>query len=708
MVDLKKLPPIVANMIEVISTRNTQTPLESILTSVNYSLSKLTTNLHVSMDLGDGVPINCNVFAFNFIKSGAGKDSVLNMIEEFYLSKFKENIYVAFEKRKVSVIDKRTMELIDEGYAEDELAEKLDEEFGGITKYIFDLSEGTIEGVKNLRETCEIFNIGASSIQIDELALNFGKSADIFTIALESYDRGNHKAKVTKSNKSSREVYGVSTNMLCYSSPAKIFDGGKLEEQLLGLYEQGLGRRSFYCFPEEYPEPSNDPKVRRQKMIESSKLLNEAKETICEDLGNLCVPKNFQKLLPVEDSAGDLIMDYQILNENKSKLIDKEVEQIELAHRHWKTIKLAGIYAFISGSDSITKEHVEQAMYVADLSGEAFNRMINQPPIYERMFEYMSSKKEVTDVDLEEQEWYKGNMKNKKDLINLTRAYGFRNDNVFRTREVEGVNFYSFVGVPKTNPEKITVSISKDITTGFKKQTVPFSDLYQVITHPDFKYSAGTFKGGHRNKENYEQKQNLIIIDIDDGMKYETAKAMFSDYNCLLATTKSHQKDKKGLVCDRFRIIFMTDRTIKLDSETYGNFMSNIYEFLGVPADKSCKDSSRFYYGAEGEYHYTGGERLLEISNLIPDTTKEKEYKVKRESRGISSMDNTEQYYIQQEEYGRNNSCNAYAWVLKLEGFDYETIETKVVDLNEKFLKPLTSKELSSTVLKSIKSKMED
>ena len=57
---------------------------------------------------------------------------------------------------------------------------------------------------------------------------------------------------------------------------------------------------------------------------------------------------------------------------------------------------------------------------------------------------------------------------------------------------------------------KVTVSISKDITKDFKRLKVPFSKL-QDLVKSDYNYSAGSFVDGYRNIKNYGNYQDIII-----------------------------------------------------------------------------------------------------------------------------------------------------------------------------------------------------
>jgi hypothetical protein len=143
----------------------------------------------------------------------------------------------------------------------------------------------------------------------------------------------------------------------------------------------------------------------------------------------------------------------------------------------------------------------------------------------------------------------------------------------------------------------VTVSISEHITENFKQLKVPFYKVMDLVKSK-FNYSAGSFKDGYRKKENYVNYSDLIILDVDNGLTLKEAHQKFLPYNHIIATTKSHQKEKNGLVCDRFRVILPTETPITLDSKEYDILMRGVmreYNFV----DQSCKDSSRFYYPAK-------------------------------------------------------------------------------------------------------------
>ncbi len=115
------------------------------------------------------------------------------------------------------------------------------------------------------------------------------------------------------------------------------------------------------------------------------------------------------------------------------------------------------------------------------------------------------------------------------------------------------------------------------------------------------------------------------------------------------------------------------------------------------------------FYGAEGEYWYSEGTKLFEISSLIPDTTKDTERKTMLSRSGIGSSDGIERILLEEAIVGgRSNAIIRYGLFLVDEGYDYESVENKILEFNDKLPDGLSIKELKSTVLKTVSKKYKD
>lgn len=167
---------------------------------------------------------------------------------------------------------------------------------------------------------------------------------------------------------------------------------------------------------------------------------------------------------------------------------------------------------------------------------------------------------------------------------------------------------------------------------GYKtKQCETLVDVVSTVKSNYRCYSAGVFTDGKAKDDNWQQgKQTLLILDIDDGLSLDRAKDIFSEYKAVIITSKSHGKDKNGLVCDRYRVIIQLSKPIDCTKEEYKDTMSFIMCYKYTFIDKQCKDPSRIYFGytdENTEVIYTQSEQLFDFSEWTEKMKKSKDIK---------------------------------------------------------------------------------
>jgi len=699
-----KLNPLVLKIMNSIKMVKDDIPDSLLLMVTNYSLAEVSSNLRAKLRLYDSTVKPLNNYTYIFGESGIGKDISLTALNNIFITKFKEKMEIGFNKHKAKYWEQRTMTLVDEDC--EDVEGEIKEEMRLVSPFSYRISSGTDAGVSKYRVTSGHYKIGAINLVVDEMGINYASLRSLIGLMLSTYEDGNSEARQLKES-GYAAVSGVPSNFLGYSSPALAFDGGATEKMIIDDLSQGMGRRSFFAYVDkpERKELSAEERVKASRAKSDENRVHS--KDIAEHMVSLAKPKYMYKEITLSEEAEIALAAYGIKCENVVKSIEdiSDVEKIELLNRAWKATRLAGIYAFISKAEEVNAEFAEQAIYVAEISGSAFKRICNQPQAFERTFEFIKKRKKTSDVDLIKQAWFPKNMTMKRGMLSLARAYGYEQDYLFRLKEVEGVEFYSFVEVPKTDINDITISISKDLTKGYKKKKVPFDVIHEVICNPDFCYSMSIFKGGHRKQSNAQGGQTLLILDIDEKMSLNTAQMMFNNYKCMTATTRSHQIEKNGVVTDRFRIIFIMDRKLNLTPDDYKLFMQNMVEKLGVGdiVDRSCLEVGRGFYGANGSHWYSDGEKLIETADCIPSTQKTQERKAMLSSSGIGSLDGVERYLLEESIVGnRSNNILKYAMFIKDSGYEYRDAKEKVLDFNSKLPEPLTVKEITNTILKTL------
>lgn len=141
---------------------------------------------------------------------------------------------------------------------------------------------------------------------------------------------------------------------------------------------------------------------------------------------------------------------------------------------------------------------------------------------------------------------------------------------------------------------KITSNIKLDkgdTTRGKVTEVKSLNKLADLILKE--KYSMGLFKDSIVKKANFVYCE-AIALDFDKDYTLKQAKEDFSKFQCIIATTKSHRKEKNGEVHDRFRVIVFLTEPIR-DNKTYLRTFRKLQTAF-PKLDNQCSNSSRWFY----------------------------------------------------------------------------------------------------------------
>lgn len=106
-------------------------------------------------------------------------------------------------------------------------------------------------------------------------------------------------------------------------------------------------------------------------------------------------------------------------------------------------------------------------------------------------------------------------------------------------------------------------------------------------------WAPGVFKENARSAANFKQVE-FLVLDVDSGCTLEEAKEKFKDYAHAILTSRNHQKEKNGVVADRFRVILPLIEPVCTQADYEATWLEAQAKWPFI--DKSCKDVSRMYY----------------------------------------------------------------------------------------------------------------
>lgn len=672
--------------------------------SVAYYFAKVASMMRTDIQTHDRGIIPVSLYAMNLASSGHGKGHSTNIIEDQVLLPFRERFLnetfpgIA-SKNLAKLAIKRAIKYDVE---EDDMLEKLNKEFESLGTLAFSFDSGTPAAVKQMRHKLLMADAGSVNFEMDEIGSNLMGNVDVLATFLELYDIGKVKPKLTKNtveNKRVEEIEGrTPTNLLLFGTPSKLLNGGKTEEELWAMFETGYARRCFFGFDRTH---NSKMKLTPEQIYDmmTSNTSSKYIDDLALKLRKLADPVNFNITLTMTKAVSLLLIEYKLHCEQQARTLrdHEEVKKAEVSHRYYKALKLAGAYAFIDGAKDITEDHLYAAIKLAEESGEAFAQLLTRERNYVKLAKYIADVgREITQVDLvEDLPFYKGSEAQKKDMMTLAVAYGYKNNIIIKRSYSDGIEFLEGESMDITDLGKMTLSYSQDITHGFKADYAPFDSLHKVTCASGYHYAAHHFKDGHRAGPNAIPGFNMVMVDVDNGISLASAQLLLKDYKCMFATTKRHTKS-----ANRFRIIFPLTHEVKLDAVHYSKFMENVFKWLPFKVDNATKDIARKWESFNGEYYYQEGE-LLDAMLFIPQTRKEEEQTKK--FMDMQSMDNLERWFFSNTNTGnRSNQIIKYALALVDNGYSIEGVRNSVLQFNQKLKEGLPEEEIHRTIMTTV------
>jgi hypothetical protein len=555
-----------------------------------------------------------NYYGLVFAKSNSGKSFILNLL----LKMFNESDY---EKMLLSLFNSRTSILPNGEQNDTALQRKFIKAFPPIKK------DSTTQAIHKAAEaigTAACTN-GSFNIYSDEFFAN--ASEPILDMLVEGHD-GIYKAPMIKGKKDEEfleynDIEGLTTNVLGLSSVAAIMKDQKRLSSFIGEMERAWFKRSFVYFNDSFktefvpdeltsnPEPSNELKY----------LLDMGREAVTECPVEITVDPDTLVLFHKKRKE-------YINGDNKSRfagLLDI-----------YKTLKLAGILACSNFRTTISVEDWNKAVKFDEESFRHSENFCSLEHPHIRVFAEVS-KGSQNEHELVESGIMPGAKNKRADILELVNQLAYKKNKRFVIAG-DKIRKFSIVDLEINKLDKMIISTSAkrsakpEMEINFKSQEVAFfgsgMSVEGLLTSNVQSYCLNHFEAtdkapdGHRKKEYVIPGQNMIAWDIDEGMSIAEMKNILEPYQYLMYTTKSHRKDKGGVICDRFRVIIPTKTTFYVNPEEHKGLYENLARVLNIPSyDVATRNQGRLWFvNPEGQVFKKEDGDLLDVRCCIPET----------------------------------------------------------------------------------------
>jgi len=668
---------------------------------VAFYLAMSASAMRCSIKSADGSTIPVNMYAVNLAPSGAGKGKSTTFIEERvtdqFDSNFVNNVWPVMAERNLPVLANKIAAR--NGTDPDREHDKVQAEFATLGAPLLIFDSGTAPAIKQLRDKLIMADSGSASLIVDEIGANIASNMELYTAYLELFDQGKIRKKLIKSTKDAsryEEFKGKTpTNMLMFGVPIKLFDGGATEDLFYSLLLQGMARRCFFSYCRLHLRQSEKtPLDLYHEMIAQSQ--DQSIELMSDWLGDLADPVHMHKNITIPKDVALIFIEYRLNCEAQADKLGEhdEMRKNEMSHRYFKSMKLAGAYAFYDGSPEVLEEHAYAAIKLAEDSGDAFKEMLSRDRSYAKLAKYIADiERPVTQADLvEDLPFYKGTNSYRQEMLHLATAYGYQNNILIKKSYEDGIEFIRGETLKRTDEDNVIVSYSTDMATGYRSERGKFTELHKLTAAEGMHWCNHHFDQEHRKEDNALSGFNIIVLDIDHGVNLSTAQLMLKDYKALFYTTKRHTDSD-----NRFRVVMPINYELALDAKDYKEFMNNVFNWLPFEVDVATGQRARKWLSNPGDHFYQDGD-LLDVLPFIPKTSKNEEFKATVLDQ--QGMDNLERWIINNTGDGnRNNMLLRFAMILVDGNFAYDDVMQRVNSLNDKLPDSLLEEEIMTTVM---------
>jgi hypothetical protein len=515
----------------------------------------------------------------------------------------------------------------------------------------------------------------------------------------------------------------VPVNIFGSATLDKYIESPHIQRRLKQDMVDGCARRFFVCCPdkaEERTKPS-DHKFDQKRKEDAIDMLQ-----FCGDIFLKLWESFFgdnKRQVTFSQDARDMIAEYSVkCVERKGTKFDGAnwKYDVEMDGRNMKVMKVAAIFALMNGKTVINGENVCHAIYFVEYYSQHYYRFAATPVHGEahRIFKYLHYHENTpfTRSDFAATGGYESARDGKGGMFNDTMRMVAEIAATQNCRLIEEsrlrVLYYTIVRCDDVLAP-VTISMSEDKAKRYRPITCAFEDLPKhIISKHAQHYSAFTFNNEYRNQPNSNRMNDIFILDIDDGLSLKDATTKFKAFNCFLITTRNHQRDKNGKVCDRFRVIIkLTGQFTYRDNDHFKSIVQYFATKHDIPADPTCYEVARMYFTSptDAKHVRINGKdlSLMQYDLSEEKMTESQSFKPLRQTQAGSIAEFEEwatKCYDHNASVGcRNNTLFRIAAWAKDSGFARDYWKDFILYLDRKSPHPVGEREITQTLFASAK-----
>ncbi len=603
--------------------------------------------------------IPVNVYAINISPSGSSKDMSMNLSTEILSDAEKvitDQRLIDMENKAKRVATKKNREAIKKEKPDIKEEDIVDSDSGWelMLKPISAIdmkgatSEGLLAELANVEKSGDIGNL---FMKISELATELRSNTNLdrtIMVVSELFDAGQVAADVVKTAELKvAAIEGIGISMLAHTSPSAFITDPKLVEKLKTIIGTYMGRRAFFLITslndatasiEISDDLESEATLRRSNLHKHTDLADEISKHAINMVSRLLLKDEHNNRLTLSDGAAKLYSMYYLLNTKYRRLaymldegFNSEGLLPEIAGRHWRASKLAGIWSLMEGESVISTKTMANAIYFTELTGRGLRKilaLIDLQP-FERFVKATTTGEIGKSIRFDTLLKQKYVHSIRKDVVQtfLVAVNSALKGTVLCTPDFEKniINIKSIeqsTGEYGTSTIKFNKTDSKEYRKdksfkGFKHIKHKLSDLVTLLKG-DFAYSPFEFKDGMRSNDNIISETNYIVFDVDESeIPMEIWHETYLSGTSHIISTTSDSTNKH-----KFRLLLPIAQKIGSDKNVYKYVLNRIADELMLTIDPQSTVLSQpifSYNGAVVLDNLKENIKPMDISDILQD-----------------------------------------------------------------------------------------